>query len=564
MLTRYAPFAVLVSAIMVLVVVAPSKAPAAATSPFASFTAGGQQPLGAAPAQSPGTDANGNPTAAPGGPSGSPGVPGFASTSGPASGRVATSNTGRAAGDTSHCVKGRQFAELVTAPPCTPAFVGNNGGATWTGVTGDRIEIVYYREKDNPAVKAIEQGIGLYSDPADQQKFLPMAERFINSHYELYGRKVHIDFYQGNCSAAPPDPGCFRTDADRLVAQYHPFAVVYDNNTNTPEFYDQLSRDQTINWGGWHFADSFGQQHRPWHWDVYMAGDYQAEISGEWWCKKMAGKPARFAGDAVLQQQTRKVAVVTPDYPITREPAEHLVSIINRCAPNTAEVIAYSSDTSTATAQSTSDVAKEKKDGVTSIFWFSDPIAPVYGTTAENEQQYYPEEVLVGSGLLDYDQLAQLYNPNEWKHAFGPSDLQDPVAFSKSDAAVVWHTEGQAGDPYSSANLPWSYLSAIAYILNQAGPNLNPGTFERAAFNGPYMDFWGQAHDTSHPYIRYGPAPDAPGAYAGISDQRQVYWDPNATSPINGKAGAYVSLDHGARYRPGHWTEGEPSLPPGV
>jgi hypothetical protein len=553
---RYAPFAVLVSAMLALVVVAPSKAPSS-TSPFATYGAG---PIATPGAQDSTAPVGGGPAA-----TGPTGLPGFGSAAGPASGRVAVSNTGRPAGDTSHCVRGRQFGELVQAPPCTPAFVGNNGGATWSGVTGNSILLVYYREKDNPAVKAIEESVGLYSDPADQQRFLPVAEQFINSHFELYGRKLHIQFYQGNCTPAPNDPTCYRNDADALAA-LHPFAVLYDNNSNSGEFFDQLSKDHVLNWGGWHFADSFNSAHRPWHWDVLMGGDAQAEITGEYWCKKLAGKPARFAGDpaGALQLQTRRVAIPVPDYPVTVESANHLAAIINSCAPNTAEVIAYSSDTTTATTQATNDVVKEKQHGDTSILWFSDPIAPVYGTTAEAQQGYYPEEVLVGSGLLDYDVLGQLYNPSEWKHAFGPSDLYNALPFTKTDAAIVWHTQGQSGDPYSSANLPWGYLQAISYILNLTGPNLNPGTFEAAAFKGPYFSPYDTLHDVYHAYVKWGPDPSQAGAYAGTTDQREVYWDGTATSPLNNKPGAYISLNGGRRYHPGSWTSGEPDLPPGV
>jgi hypothetical protein len=548
---RYAPFMVLVSAMLVLVVVAPSKAPTAATSPFASYAG----PGGASPGATASAAPNGSVPGAALGP---------AALGGPASGQ-ALSNTGRPAGDTKHCVNGRQFGELVQAPPCTPAFVGNNGGSTWSGVTGNSILILYYREKDNPAVKAIEEGVGLYSDPADQQRFIPVAEQFINSHYELYGRKVHLQFFQGNCSPVPPDPTCFRTDADAM-AQLHPFAVVYDNNTNTPEFFDQLSKDHVLNWGGWHFTDNFNTAHRPWHWDVLMGGDFQAEITGEYWCKKLANKPARFAGDptGVLQTQTRKVAIVVPQYDVTVESANHLAAIINACAPNSAEIVSYSSDTTTATAQATNDVAKEKQHGDTSILWFSDPIAPVYGTTAEAQQNYYPEEVLVGSGLVDYDVLGQLYNPSEWKHAFGPSDQYDNLPFTKTDAATVWHTEGQSGDPYTSANLPWGYFSAISYILNQTGPNLNPGTFEAAAFRGPYRSPYLALHDVYHQYVKWGTDPNLPGSYAGISDQREVYWDGTTNSATNNKPGSYIPLNGGARYQLGQWTTGEPSLPPGV
>jgi hypothetical protein len=557
--TRYAPFAVLSGAMLMLVIVAPSKAtPTASAFPY----------MGPSGPAAPGATSTLQPGQTPGATAGAAPSTGAQSSTGAAAtgpGVAAGAVSGRlAAGDTTHCVNGHQFGELATAPPCTPHFVGNNGGATWTGVTGDTIKVVYYREKDNPAVAAILQGAGLYSNPTDQQAFIAAANKFITSHYELYGRKLAIEFYQGNCSPAPPDPACYRQDVNRLVSSKHPFAVIYDNNTNSPDFFDELSKLQTINWGGWHFTDSFSAQHRPWHWDVYTSGDYQAVETGEYWCNRLANKPARFAGDVALQTMTRKVAIVVPAYPTTVEAAHHLQAIINGCAPNSAEVIAYSSDTSTATAQATNDVAKERQDGITSILWFSDPIAPVYGTNAESSQGYHPEEVLVGSGLLDYDVLAQLYNPDEWKHAFGPSDIQDALPFSKTDAAIVWRTAGQSGDPYSSANLPWSYFASLSYILNQTGPTLNPGTFERAAFGGPWPNYWMLNHDASHPWLKWGPNPSAVGAYAGISDAREVYWDPSATSPVNGKKGSYATLNNHARFRIGQWPRGEPALPPGV
>ena len=580
--TRYAPFAVLTGAMLMLVIVAPSKSPTSTTAfPYLgqSGAASGSGPVAGGAAQpglatpgAPGSSSSGATALVPGAAPGTSG--GVASTGtsasagaaapGAAAGPTNVSGPAVAAGDTSHCVAGKQFGELATSPPCTAKFVGDNGGATWTGVTRDTIEIAYYREKDNPAVKAIEEGAGLYSDPNDQQAFQQAATKFINSHYELYGRKVHITFYQGNCSPAPPDPACYRQDADKLVNDLHPFAVIYDNNVTGPDFFDELSKLQTLNWGGWHWSDAFNAQHRPWHWDLFTSGDYQAVETGEYWCNRMANKPAKFAGDVALQTQTRKVAIVVQNYSVSVEAAYHLQSIINGCAPNSAEVVAYAADTSTATAQATSDVAKERRDGDTSILWFSDPIAPVYGTNAESSQGYHPEEVLVGSGLLDYDVLAQLYSPDEWKHAFGPSDIQDQPAFSKTDAAIVWRSAGNSGDPYSSANLTWGYLEAVAYMLNQTGPTLNPGTFERAGFGGPWPDYWLQNHDATHPWSRWGPDPSALGAYAGISDMREVYWDPNATSPINGKQGAYVTLNNHARYRIGQWPHGDPSLPPGV
>lgn len=39
---------------------------------------------------------------------------------------------------------GRVAMPTAYAPPCVPAFTGNNGGATWSGVTSKLIKVVYY------------------------------------------------------------------------------------------------------------------------------------------------------------------------------------------------------------------------------------------------------------------------------------------------------------------------------------------------------------------------------------------------------------------------------------
>ena len=573
---RYAPFAIIVAAMLLLVIVAPSKAPAAVagTQPFDSSVGGGFQGATAAPDVSPGATAAAGGAQASSAPAGAAaGAPGSGGATarggGPAGGQAGGAPLSLAAappGDTSHCVNGRQFGDLVTAPPCTPKFGGNNGGATYQGVTDKTIVVDYYRESDSPAVQAIEKPQGIYSDPTLQKDFLAAAQTFVNSRYELYGRKVQFNFYQGACNASPPNPSCYRTDVDTMNSRDHPFAVIYDDNSNAPDFFDELSRLGVVNLGGWHFNDAFDQQLRPYHYDVFTTGDYQAEITGEWWCKRLAGKPAKFAGDAALQGKTRMVGIIAQNASVNVSSAEHLKAIINQCAPNSAEVKTYSSDTATATSQSTSLVTQFKNDGVTSVLFFCDPIAPVYLTKQESNQNWFPEQVLAGSGLLDYDPLAQLYDQSEWKHAFGPSDSPNAEPISKQDPAIVWRAAGQSGDPYCCANLMWGYLSVLASGLDVTGPNLNPTTFEHALLVTlpPTPGTYDQTHDPYHQYAKYGPNPSALGAYGAVRDERDVYYDGTATSPINGKAGAYIPLNGGRRYTMGQWPSSDEQYPAGV
>jgi hypothetical protein len=552
---RYAPFVAVILAQLVLVAVAPSKGRVENAPTFAgsSTQADGQVPgqgAGTLPGGSGGGGTTGTSGAVPGGTSGGTGG-GTTGAPGVGSGRVP------AGADTSRCHGAKQFTDFPQAPRCV-AHTGNPG-ATYPGVTGKTINLVYFREKDNPVVKGLLQSIGLYSDPKDQQAFISAMEDFINSRYELYGRKVKMSFWQSPCESAPPVDSCMRDDAKALVAQRHPFAVLYDNNTNAPAFFDQLSKLHVINWGGWHFQDSFSTSHRPYHYDVTMGGDAQAELTGEYFCKKLAGRSARFAGTPDLQSKKRKVAVFYPQTEVNTEPAQHLERLIKGCGTEVVDV-PYSPDTATASSQATSQVAQARSAGATTVMYFADPIAPAFGTKAMSSQNWFPEHLLVGSGLIDYDILARLYDAQQWKHAFGPSDTVVYRPLGQQEASITWRAAGRKGNAYNSAQLQWGYWAAIAAGIQMAGPTLNPGTFEQALLSGSIDGLpWTRSHDSHITWTHFGP-----GDYTAVSDAKEAYWDANAISPIDGKQGAYVPLNSGHRYRLGEWTRGEPSLPAGV
>jgi ABC-type branched-subunit amino acid transport system substrate-binding protein len=287
-----------------------------------------------------------------------------------------------------------------------------------------------------------------------------------------------------------------------------------------------------------------------------MGGDFQAELTGEYWCKKLAGKKARYAGSADLRLKVRKAAVFYPQTDVNTGPARHLEKVLQACGTEVVDV-PYSPDTATASSQATSQVAQARNAGATSVLYFSDPIAPAFGTKAMTSQQWFPEHVLVGSGLVDYDVLARLYDPQQWANAFGPSDTVVYKPLGQQEASITWRAAGNSGNAYSSAELQWGYWAVIAAGMQMAGPVLNPGTFEQALLSGSIDSLpWGRTRNPNVNYIHF-----TRGDYTAASDAKEAYWDANAISPIDGKRGAYVALNGGRRYRIGDWTPGEPVLP---
>ena len=458
-------------------------------------------------------------------------------------------------GDKSHCVNGRQFGELTTAPPCIPKFKGKNAGATYTGVTATEVKIVWYQAKENPTVTGVLRPLGLAQSREDERTYLQAAEQFINSKFELFGRKVKIQAFEGQCNYAPADVPCLRSEAQQIAKSIKPFAVVWATAVGV-EFFEELSKAKIINAGGWNFDDSFNIQNRPYHYDIFMGGSQQAKLAGEYWCKKLAGKPARYAGDPNLRSKVRKLGIVTPDAPVNTKSAEELAGIVRKCDSNGAQISTYASDTTRAGEQSIAGTARFKNEGVTTVMFFSDPIGPVFATGAATRQEYFPEYTMAGSGLVDYDLLARLYDQKQWANAFGPSDLPEFTPFDQSDTVKVWHAAGRQGLPNKANQLGWTYLSFISAGIMGAGPTVNPLNFEQALLTSEPIGGWDKVHDPKMTYVKFGK-----GDYTALSDAREAYWDAKAISVIDGKPGAYVSLNGGQRYKLGEWPPGEPQLP---
>ncbi|HWC33415.1 MAG TPA: hypothetical protein VG650_01185 [Mycobacteriales bacterium] len=537
-LRRYAPALIVATALLLVVIVAPSKGPSTSSAALAGGVASGIPTTGST---APGYV---SPTASAAAGAGKKGhnaaTPGSGGTA--AAGTSGASGVTPASGSTAHCVHGLQFSVpgFEAAPPCQPTFAGNNGGATFRGVTASRIEVVYYQPKSSLALNAILGPAGLAPSVAQVDDYIARATQFINSRYELWGRKLHVDdFVSQSCQASPPSDACFRQDAQTIVAKYHPFAVIFPRNITAPGFNAELSHLGVTNLGGMNMPLSFSAEQAPYHFDYDMDGDTQAELTGEWYCKELANRKATYAGEADLRGKPRSAEVLSEDTPEHVEAANRLAAIINHCDHGGgATVKTYSPDTSQAVVQSTTLASQAKQNGITTMLYFTDPVFPVYLTPQMTNQNYFPENVVVGSAYLDFDALAQLYNAQQWKNAFGLGDLPDMAPLSHYDSGAVYRsTHGSQGPFISAANIQ-GFFTVLAAGLQQAGPTLNPTSFESGVLTLPAV-----GGSRYHSLIKFGA-----GDLTGVSDARIIFWDPSKRSPVNGKAGTYVALDHGRRY----------------
>lgn len=489
------------------------------------------------------------------------------------------------AGDLRNCAKnGQQVGPTFYMPKCRPVFSGDNGGATMTGVTPTEIRFVFVRSKGDATVNQILGTQGLAASTGQVCTALKAFTNTLNKRWELYGRKfVPLDgpnehkgstfedcngfpYFQSTCTLTPPDPPCTRAEAD-VIAAMKPAYVFCTSCTN--QFHNQLGKNRIISAGAPHTPDAYHEAVQPYYYDVFMGGTRAARMMADYVCKKLANKPVKFAGFDVLHPDgnpvgpipKRKFGISYPSTngdPVYAQSADLFVSLVTGKECNVGEVkkYPYQSDIGTATTQSNTLAGQERADGITTIICMCDPIAPVFGTQAQANNNYHPEQLMIGTGLIDYDVLGRLYDNRTWKYAFGLSDLTNPVPFEESDAAKAFQDGGGSGLPDTTENLNWAYMSLMGSSFMNAGPRPTPQSIRDGLFTADPI-----GGDPVHATIFFG----RPNDYTGIKDAREVYWCSTARSGIDGKPGAYVPIDGGKRHQVGAWPTGDPAaFPNGV
>jgi hypothetical protein len=588
LLGKFGPIVLLAVVQLVLVLAAPSTAPSATTA--------GTTPYGT-PTTGPGVTAAGpgGTVTGPGGtvtgPGGTVTGPGGTVTGpgGTVTGPGGTTNGGRTTnpgtqgltGSTKHCVSGRQYSPSLDyyAPPCVPGIPGaafpNNGGATYQGVTDKTIELVVYVADYGAEVDAILKAQGLYYSASDAKVWNAAYAKFINTHYQLYGRQLHIDTIQGGCRTVPPDYQCLIKDMDSLVAKYHPYGVLWDT-TVCSQCYAELSRLHVVNFGGSGFSDAFHNANAPYSYD---AGESATQIElnfADWWCHQMTsvggtGRTAIFAGTQNPRQNFRKksrvLGVISTDDPDNQNTIKNVLypALRRGCGERVTHEYFYAQDINTATQQSQATAAKMNTttNPATSVACFCDPVAPQFGQNAFAVDNYWPESILASDQTMDWDSNAQTYssggqsaglscpNPKQgcpWDNAIGvgaegPQENMNDIAAVKIYRASSGSKSLPKNGQPPALSVAWANLNMFATMIQATGPTLNPTNMQSAALHLPARGGGTTGHE-----LRVFTA----GGWCWIKDARIVYWNKNKKSPYNGKNGTYVQIE-GSRFTAGHF-----------
>lgn len=576
MARRFAPLVAVVVVQLMIIALAPSRAPSqvaagGGASDFVDPSTGG----GAGSDTAGGADGS---TAIDGSTGGSAGGGAAGGTGG---GRTAGATGGTAAGaagSTAHCKGDRQYDPEIYpwAPPCQPRFAGSNGGDTYPGITKGVIKVVVMRGNYGAAVDAALTAAGSNPAPAAFDAALRTAEKFINTNYELYGRKVVFKQRKFSCGTGGegrPDDQCLRTEARRIVSEEKPFAVIWNNSVSSAT-YDEFSNLKVLNIGGYGFRDAFNADNAPYHWDVQMGGTQLATAVGAWWCGRMHGQKAAFAGPRNpptndIRQRTRVIGVLSTDDPENKSTVEELDAVLKRTcgAAIGSHRYFYEQNVQTAPTQRRAAIAKMREaPEATSLLCFCDQVAPAFLYDEEELNNYYPENIIVATGFMDTDTVAHTYDhlfdpgrPEDeyptFENAFGLAQVGQQESQNTDYAARIWKWAGNQGRPAWDAAGDYDYWNFFAQLVMQAGPNLTPANImEGAKRSKPIVPFGG-----TDP--RYPPRSVGAGDFTWDDGLREIFFAPKRKSAYNGVSGAWGSLNGGRWFTGGRFPSGPIQLP---
>jgi hypothetical protein len=455
---------------------------------------------------------------------------------------------------------GRLAVPARSAPPCVPSVSGN-GGATAPGVTAEMITVAVYLGRGDVASSALAAAAGNRDNADEIAATYRSYTDYFEHHYQTWGRRVQLVFVTP--SGADDDADRARADAVRVATEIGAFAS-WGGPARTAAYAEELAARRVLCVCAVLETDAWYQARAPYVISPEPTVSQRIAAQAEYLSKRLAGRPARFAGDVMLGTQKRSFGLAwedTPDQAGLRE-AETLERELRRKGVELTESVGFSSGAAApaaGSAEARKVVSRLRQAGVTSVLYVGDALFPVFMTQEATRQGYGPEWVLLGAGGAgggltgaDTTFCGRTYDQTQWAHAFGLSFGAARLAPGQDEAWRVhaWHT-GQPPSARASHALlyraPWVFFTG----MHLGGPAVTPASIRDGLFRLPAT---GRGMVTS-PSVSFGRHGLWPGDdYGAGDDVTELWWDATTTGPDEAGAhgvGMYRFVAGGRRYLPG-------------
>lgn len=476
------------------------------------------------------------------------------------------------------CV-GKQQTEDPNSPYCQPFFEGDNGGATYQGVTKDEIRVVVYqntvitndsnRTESSPAagnycdIDTLECNGVVQKDPHVWLRVARAFSQYFNDRYQTYGRHVHVYFYWSNGTSE----AARRSDAADNWARIQPFAVVdqawYGGFHEA--YVDSIAHRKSMIFASYVGQPrTFFQKYAPQVWSFWPDVENWADQYAGYLCAKVAGtnvvgsipgsSPSEFQG------QKRKYGLYytsDPGFPSLQLFKDQVVKLVSSCGitfdkedilffPYSGWAVDAQGDRSYAET----NIAKWKTDNVNTIIWAGGSETDT--SKAASAAAYHPDWIVAGDGVIDSNAYSQVQGQDSWQNAWTQS-YQLATGDIKSDPSyTAYHYAEPNGQDDQWAQLYYRDWFMLFQSIQVSGPTLNPQKVD-AGLHAI------QRHTSDRPDVAAGYY--LPGDYTYVKDGNEMWWNPKGNDPSGGGQGCWMLVNKGSRYPAESWASTNPKDP---
>ncbi|HEX5366662.1 MAG TPA: hypothetical protein VFW63_08370 [Acidimicrobiales bacterium] len=485
--------------------------------------------------------------------------------------------------DGSRCAEGvRQVPATGYSVPCLPAFRGDNGGATAQGVTADAIRIAVRRFPATANAQGFEQAGSEagFASAEDVDRIVGQWVDYFNEHFETYGREVElVDFESEYGDPTQEAIGGGReaacADATKIAQELHAFGVITqpvlvgDLTSSFGPFSECAAQQGLVVFDAApYYAESYYDDHHPYLWHLAMDCERLGYELADYAVERLVGGRAAYAkGD--LGGKPRVFGSYLADDPQYNKCGGRALELIQEASadldlPDAAlsddNIVNYQLDFARFAEQAQRAVVQYKRRGVTTVFLACDPVSIGFLTQAARQQDYFPEWVIIGVAAQDTDNFGRTYDQEVVEGSlFGFSQLgsNDKLFGSSSEPGRLYREAFGRSLPRNTNGWFFSLVNMFD-LVQAAGPTLSAENIAAGVATLPDLGAPGYA------YGRWSYATDPDGSsgsdHTALDDAREVYWDGDEVSPVDGEEGTWVETLGGKRFTPGDWPKGAPEL----
>ncbi|HVE93937.1 MAG TPA: hypothetical protein VNB24_03380 [Acidimicrobiales bacterium] len=509
--------------------------------------------------------------------------------------RSALETRAAAAAKNFRCVNGRQTEDPLS-PPCDDSeFDGDNGGATWKGVSRDEVRVLVRIEGGDlyappaPARSISEAG----SPPADSYVDLGLPPRpdepivagalrdlqtYFNQRYQTFNRAVRLIVYFDDGYSHPEEANRQLAIENVLIAQ--PFASV-SLSRDIPfmdTYLETLATRGIVSFDGALVRSQRFFDRQPNRlWGYHATVEQQAELYASYVCQKVARHPVTLSGDPAAQGRPRRLGFLHTSNPSLRDYRELAQLIRQRlaaCGAPVVEEATYRTNGEQCTnlphEQDEQDLSRARADlrrfrdaGVTTVLWPGCPTSA--HPLAASIDGWLPEWVLLGDAQMSQAALAGTF-----AGAVAVWDGHAVMVSARPFQPPVWKTQCWAAmdeaDPDEdelAGRFPvcdsFGALQQIFAGIQLAGPRLTPDTLS-AGYRRLRVS---SSPDPQVPTCSYeqGDAACIKDAQALMFDVRRGVTEFDLEYGVSSSlpylpASCWRAVERGRRYLPGAWPAG--------